>query len=260
MPITSLLTSNTGLQAASTFLDVVGNNVANSSTPGYKTAQTRFQDLLYTGLKPGAISTPGITPPGGTQIGTGTLIDDVAGLFTQGGLTMTGVPLDVAVTGEGFFAVTLADGTTGYTRAGNFTTDATGQIVTSEGFRLAGGLVVPPGTSSVSISAAGVVSATTAAGVVQVGNITLTRFQNPSGLLRIGNTTFTAGPGSGTATTGTPGTNGFGTLSQGFLEQSNVELTTELINLLIAQRTFSFNSQAIQIENEVLQATTALIQ
>lgn len=260
MLISALLASNTGLQAAATFLDVVSNNVANSNTPGFKTLQTTFQDLLYTGQKPGAGATPGITPPGGQQLGSGVAVDATTGLFTQGGLTQTGVPLDVAITGPGFLAVTLPDGTTGYTRAGNLTADVTGQLVTPDGFRLADNIVLPPGTTAISISPAGVVSATTAAGVQQVGTITLTQFPNPAGLTRIGRTTFVASPNSGTPTTGAPGTNGLGTLSQGFLEQSNVDLTTELVNLLIAQRTFSFNSQAIQIENEVLQATTALIQ
>jgi flagellar basal-body rod protein FlgG len=259
MPIAAIFTSNTGLQAASTFLDVTSNNIANSDTTGFKTQQTTFQDLLYVGLPPGAAATQGTTPPGGLQFGTGAVVDDVTGLFTQGPLTQTNNQLDLAVSGEGLFAVTLPDGTTGYTRAGNFTADATGQLVTSDGFRLAGGIVLPVGTSAVSISASGVVSATTPNGVVQVGNIALTRFQNNSGLVRVGRTTFVAGPSAGAATTGAPGTNGLGTLSQGFLERSNVEVVTELVNLLIAQRTFAFNSQAIQIENQVLQATTALI-
>lgn len=260
MIFSALLASNTGLQAASTFLDAVSNNIANSNTTGYKTSQVSFQDLLYTGQPPGAASTAGITPPTGTQLGNGTAVDAITGLFTQGGLNQTGAQLDVAINGDGFFAVTLPDGSTGYTRAGNLTTDSTGQLVTPDGFRLAGGLVLPANTTTVSISPAGAVTATTSTGVVQVGNIALTRFRNPAGLIRLGNTTFAASQASGTATTGTPGTNGLGTLSQGFLEQSNVDLTTELINLLVAQRTFQFNTQAIQVENETLQATTDLIQ
>jgi flagellar basal-body rod protein FlgG len=238
---------------------VTSNNIANADTTGFKTQQTTFQDLLYVGLKPGAAATQGVTPPDGLQFGSDAVVDDVTGLFTQGPLAPTSNQLDVAVNGEGLFAVTLPDGTTGYTRAGNFTTDATGQLVTSDGFRLAGGIVLPVGTSAVSISASGAVTATTPNGVQRVGNIALTRFQNPGGLVRVGRTTFAAGPNAGAATTCAPGANGLGTLSQGFLEQSNVEITTELVNLLIAQRTFAFNSQALQIENQVLQATTALI-
>lgn len=259
MIFTALYASNTGLQAASSFLDVVSNNLANVTTTGFKTQQTTFQDLLYIGERPGATTAQGVTPPVGTQIGTGTAVDATTGLFTQGGLTQTGVPLDVAVSGEGLFAVTLPDGTLGYTRAGNFTADVTGTLVSSDGFRLADGITLPPNATSVSISTTGVVTAATPDGDQQIGTITLTRFTNPAGLVRVGNTTFVAGPSSGDAVTGAPGAGGFGTLNQGFLEQSNVELTSELVNLLIAQRTFAFNAQAIQIENQVIQATTDLI-
>lgn len=254
----AMYVSNTGLQAASGFLDVVGNNVANSNTTGFKTQQVTFQDLFYTGLPPGA-QLPGVTPPGGIQLGSGTVIDAVTGLFTQGTLNQTGQQFDIAINGEGFFAVTFPDGTTGYTRAGNFNVDANGQLVSSDGFLLADTIVVPQNASSVSISAGGDVTATTPDGLQPLGTINLTLFQNPGGLTRVGNTTFVASGASGAATTGAPGTGGLGTLSQGFLEQSNVELTSELINLIIAQRAFSFNTQAIQIENETLQATTALI-
>lgn len=259
MLISALFASNAGLQAASNFLDVISNNVANSSTTGYKTGQVTFQDLLYTGFAAGA-RTSGVTPPGGIQLGSGAIIDSITGLFTQGALTPGNGPLDLAITGEGFFAVTLPDGTTGYTRAGNLNFDNAGQIVTSDGTILAGGITLPTGTSAVAVSPGGVVSATTPDGIQQIGQLQLTRFQNPAGLLRIGDTTFAASPASGLATTAAPGTSGLGTISQGFLEQSNVELTNELVNLIIAQRAVSFNSQAIQVESQVLQATTALIQ
>ena len=259
MPITALLASNTGLQAASLFLDVTSNNIANSTTPGFKTQQTTFQDLLYVGNKPGATTSQGVTPPIGTQVGVGTAIDATTGLFTQGPLQQTDSQFDLGINGEGFFAVTLPDGSLGYTRAGNFTTDVTGTLVSSDGFRLAGGITLPTGTTSVSISTSGAVTATTAAGAQQVGNITLTRFTNPAGLTRVGDTTFAVSPSSGDPITGTPGANGLGTISQGFLEQSNVDIASELINLLIAQRTFSFNSQAIEVETAVLDATTSLI-
>jgi flagellar basal-body rod protein FlgG len=255
MAIAALFTSSTGLQAASAFLDVVSNNVANLNTSGFKTQQTTFQDLLYTGQPPATAATPV-----GTQIGTGTSLDATTGLFTQGPLTPTGAQLDVAINGEGFLAVTLPDGSTGYTRAGNLSIDSTGALVTSEGFRLATPITLPANTTSVAIGTDGTVTATTPAGPQQVGQISLTRFTNPAGLARVGNTTFVATASSGTATTGTPGTNGLGTLSQGFLEGSNVEVVTELVNLLIAQRTFTFNTQAIQVENQVLQSTTSLIQ
>src|SRR5262249_17997898 len=147
------------LQAASGFLDLVSNNVANADTTGFKTQQISFQDLLYIGLEPGA-NTPGVTPPGPTQLGSGAVIDATAGLFTQGPLVPGTGPLDLAITGEGLFAVALPNGTTGYTRAGNFHFDNAGNIVSADGFVLAGGIVVPQGSTNVSVSPAGVVTAT----------------------------------------------------------------------------------------------------
>ena len=262
MPSSSFFVSATGVQAASQFLDVTSNNVANSNTVGFKTAQVSFQDLLYSQFL-AAAPTPGLTPPGDTQIGSGTVLNSVTGLFTQGALTPSTGPIDLAINGQGFFAVTLPDGTTAYTRAGNLSIDANGHIVTSEGFLLAGGvpggITVPTGTTSVSVSPDGTVTATTPTGTVPIGNITLTQFQNPESLTRIGNTAFQASPASSAPMTGTPGTNGLGTISQGFLEQSNVDLTTELTNLIIAQSTFQFNAQALTVENETLQTTTSLI-
>lgn len=258
MILTALSASTAGLRAASAFLDVVSNNVANSNTTGYKLGQITFQDLLYTGFPAGA-ATQGVTPPSSNQLGTGAIVDTITGNFTQGALTPGEGPFDLAVTGEGFFSVVLPDGSTGYTRAGNFNFDSAGNVVTSDGFFLAGGITLPAGTTAVSVSPTGLVTATTPDGIQQIGQLQLTRFQNPAGLVRVGNTTFAASPASGTGTADAPGTNGLGTISQGFLEQSNVELTNELINLLIAQRTFSFNTQAIQIETQVLQATTDLI-
>jgi flagellar basal-body rod protein FlgG len=257
MSVTGLFISNTGLQAASRFLDVTSNNLANSSTPGFKTAQVTFQDLLYSEFAAGGV--PGATQPSGNQLGFGTAVDAIGTQFTQGTLTPTGQQFDLAITGRGLFAVTLPDGTTGYTRAGNFLVNANGQLVTPDGFLLAGGITVPPNASSVSVGPTGLVTAVTPGGTVQLGQLQLTDFQNPGGLLRVGNNTFTAGPNAGAPTTGNPGTGGLGTLSQGFLEQSNVDLVSELTNLLIAQRTFSFNSQAIQVESATLQATLDLI-
>jgi flagellar basal-body rod protein FlgG len=260
MLIAALYASNAGLQAASSFLDIVSNNVANSDTTGFKTQQVTFQDLLYTQSTAGA-NTPGETPPGGGQFGGGAAVDATTGLFTQGSLAPSAGPFDLAISGQGFFAVTLPNGTTAYTRAGNFNFNSAGQIVTSEGFLLAGGITVPAGTTTVSVSPAGVVSATGSTGVVQqIGQLQLTQFQNPGGLTRVGDTTFLPSPASGNAITGDPGTNGLGTLNQGFLERSNVDLPTELINLIVAQQAFSFNTQAITAENETLQATTALIE
>lgn len=260
MLFTALYATNTGLRAASAFLDVVGNNIANSSTVGYKTSQIKFKDLLYVGQRPGTLTALGARTPTGEQIGVGTGVDATTGLFTQGSLEQTGQQLDVAVEGQGFLSVTLPNGTVGYTRAGNLHVDATGRLLTSEGFPLVDNVVVPASASAVSIGPNGVVTATVPNGPLVIGNLTLTNFVNPAGLVRIGDTTFVPGASSGTPTTGAPGTTGLGTLRQGFLERSNVVLATELVNLLIAQRTFSFNTQALQVEQRVVDATTALIQ
>lgn len=260
MPISAVYTSVSGLDAASSFLDVVSNNIANANTTGFKTSQVTFQDLLYTQPAGGVgAATQGVTPPGPSQIGTGVVVDAITGLFTQGPLNASGGPFDVAIQGEGFFSVTLPDGTTGYTRAGNFTVDATGQFVSPDGFRLVTTATVPQGATNVSISNTGLVSATVAGALVQLGQINLTRFRNPGGLQRVGNTTFVATAATGDAITAAPGTNGNGTLTQGFLEGSNVQVVTELTNLIIAQQSFAFNARAITVENQVLQATTDLI-
>lgn len=260
MAISAVFTSVSGLDAAGSFLDVISNNIANANTTGFKTSQVTFQDLLYVSDGSGVgAATQGVTPPGPSQIGTGVAVDAIAGLFTQGPLNASGGPFDVAIQGEGFFSVTLPDGTIGYTRAGNFTLDATGRFVSSDGFRLVTDAVVPSGATNVSIAQNGVVTATVAGAVVQLGQINLTRFRNNTGLQRVGNTTFVATAATGDAITAAPGTNGTGTLSQGFLEGSNVNVVTELTNLIVAQQAFAFNARAIAVETQVLQATTDLI-
>jgi|SRR5579883_379976 len=255
----ALDTSNSGVLAASNALDVTGNNIANSTTTGFKAQQVSFQDLLYSGLQ-AAASSSGQPAPGPIQYGSGTTVAATTGLFTQGGLTPTGQQFDLAINGQGFFAVTLPNGTTAYTRAGNLTQNANGRLVTSDGFFLATNITIPTNASSVSVGPDGTVTAVTPTGTQTLGQIQLTQFQNPGGLSRIGDTTFVATSASGTAVAGVPGTNGLGTLTQGSLEQSNVNLSTELVNLIIAQQTFTYNAQAIQVEDQMLQSATSLIQ
>jgi flagellar basal-body rod protein FlgG len=256
----SFYVSATGAQAASSFLDATSNNVANTNTTGYKTAQTSFQDLLYSGLLPG-VNSAGITPPGGIQFGAGAVVSAETALFTQGPIQPTGNPFDLAINGEGFFRVTLPDGTFAYTRDGSLGLDSAGNLVTSDGFKVDPPIVVPTG-STATIGADGTVTATAADGTqTAVGQVGLTRFINPAGLIRIGQNLFAASASSGTASDGFVGdTNGFGTLLTGNLEGSNVDLTTELVNLLIAQRTFTFNTQAITVESDLLAATANLVQ
>lgn len=261
MAISGLYTSATGVLAASSYLDVTANNLANLNTTGYKTSQIGFEDLLYYGLQAdspsGAPNSAAV--PVGTQIGLGTTVAAVNGLFTQGPIVPTGRALDLAIDGQGFFPVTIGEGVTGYTRAGIFSVNTQGQIVTREGFILDSPVTIPPGTSSISISGDGTVR-----GIINnrsrvLGQINLTRFPNPDGLERVGDTTFVEGANSGEPLTGTPGTNGIGVIDQASLEQSNVNITTELVNLVIAQRAFQFNTEAILIENQVLQDATNLV-
>ena len=258
MSISALYTSSTGVQAGSAYLDVVANNLANVNTTAYKTQQVSFADLLYT-LLPGGAPGAAATSPGPDQVGSGVTVSAVTGLFTQGALNPTSQPYDLAISGEGFFNVLLPDGSVGFTRAGNFAVDANGTLVSVDGFPLADGIVIPPGVDQVTIGADGTVTAATPDGLVTLGQITLTQFVNPAGLLRVGDNTFAASPSSGAAVTGVPGTGSLGTLNQGFLEQSNVEPVNELVNLIVAQQTFTFNTRAVAAENLTLQATLDLI-
>lgn len=257
MLYSALNVTSTGLQAASSLLDVVSNNIANSSTTGYKAGQATFQDLLYTMLNEAGANTKGITPPGEAQLGEGVVLDDVTTLFTQGTLTPTGQTFDLAISGDGFFPVRVADGTTAYTRRGDFTLNDSNQIATLEGYVLGPGLTIPSDASKITIRKDGAVTTVTPAGVATVGQLDIARFPNPSGLLRIGDTLFAATPVSGAAVVGTPGLEGRGIVVQELLEESNVNLASELTNLVVAQQSFLFNSQALQAENEALAATTA---
>lgn len=260
MAISAVFTSVSGLDAAGSFLDVVSNNVANANTTAFKTSRVTFQDQLYL-LQSGGVGAAGqgVTPPGANQTGTGVAVGAITGLFTQGSLNMSAGQFDVAIQGEGFFAVTLPDGSLGYTRAGNFSLDSTGRLVSSDGFRLVTDAVIPSGAANVSIGPTGAITATVNGAVTQLGTVNLTRFANNSGLLRVGNTTFTATAATGNPVVAAPGVGGNGTLQSGFLEGSNVEVVTELTNLIIAQQSFAFNARAITVENQVLQTTTDLI-
>lgn len=250
--------TDAGIRAASSYLDVTGNNVANSNTPGFKTQQVTFQDLLYVGTKASSFKA-GTTPPIGEQLGTGAIVDAITGRFTQGGLVVSGGKYDLAITGEGFFPVALPDGTVAYTRAGNFTTDSSGRLVTPDGYILGSGFIVPANATAVTVGADGTLSAVTPTGTQAIGQLALTRFVNPGGLFRFGNNVFLATTAAGTAVTDSPSSSGLGTVTQGFLEQSNVDLPNELVNIIIAQQAFRFNTQALQVESDVLQATTDLI-
>ena len=259
--IRSLWISKTGLDAQQTQMDVISNNLANVSTNGFKRSRAVFEDLLYQNLRqPGAQSSQQTQLPSGLQLGTGVRPVATERIFTQGNLQQTGNDKDVAIQGQGFFQVLLPDGTTAYTRDGSFQTDSQGQLVTSSGFAVQPAITIPANAQSISIGRDGTVSVTQpgSSAAVQVGTLQLSTFVNPAGLLSKGENLYTETPASGTASTNTPGSNGAGLLSQGYVETSNVNVVEELVNMIQTQRAYEINSKAISTSDEMLQKLTQL--
>ena len=254
--IRSLWISKTGLDAQQTQMDVVANNLANVSTNGFKRSRAVFEDLLYQNIRqPGAQSSQNTQIPSGLQIGTGVRPVAAERIHTQGNLAQTGTKLDVAIQGSGFFPVLMPDGTTGYTRDGSFQTDAQGQIVTSSGFVVQPAITIPANASSVTIGQDGVVSVTQPGTVapVQIGTMQLATFINPAGLQSNGQNLYLETASSGAPTVAAPSANGAGTLGQGFVETSNVNVVEELVNMIQTQRAYEINSKAITTSDQMLQ-------
>ena len=255
----ALYSAAAGMQSQQMNLDVISNNLANVNTTGFKKSKVEFQELLYqTTRAPGADQGSGNLLPTGIQVGQGSRPVATARIFTNGDLTQTGEQLDVAVQGDGFFEVQMPDGTLAYTRDGAFKQSANGQIVTSDGLPLQAGFQpVPAGTTNVTIGSTGTVTYTGASGTTSF-QVQLTRFANPAGLESIGSNLYKETTASGTPQTGAPGTNGFGTLNQGYLEMSNVQVVEEMVNLIMAQRAYEVNSKAVQASDEMMQASNNL--
>ncbi|HSV51911.1 MAG TPA: flagellar basal-body rod protein FlgG [Burkholderiaceae bacterium] len=254
--INSLWISKTGMEAQQTQLDVISNNLANVSTNGFKRANAVFEDLMYQNLRQvGAANTEQSQLPTGLQLGLGVRTVATSRTFTQGSMQQSGNNLDVAIRGNGFFQVTLPDGTIGYTRDGGFQLDSQGRMVTSSGLPVANGITVPPTATSVSISAEGTVTAVVPGNTAAqtIGTIALASFVNPAGLEPRGQNIFTETAASGQPNGGTPGTNGLGTVMQGFVETSNVNVVQELVNMIQTQRAYEMNSKAIQTSDQMLQ-------
>jgi flagellar basal-body rod protein FlgG len=259
--IRSLWISKTGLDAQQTQLDVIANNLANVSTNGFKRSRAVFEDLLYQTIRqPGAASSQQDSLPVGLQVGTGVRPVATARLFTQGNLQQTGNSLDLAVNGQGFLQVQLPDGTTGYTRDGSLHVDANGGVVTSNGFAILPAITIPPLTQSVTIAADGTVSVVKPGSTApsNVGSIQVVTFMNPAGLQAIGQNTYIETAASSTPTVGTPGTNGRGTIQQGYVETSNVNVVEELVAMIQTQRAYEINSKAIQTSDQMLQKLSQL--
>jgi flagellar basal-body rod protein FlgG len=252
----SLWISKTGMEAQQTQLDTISNNLANVSTNGYKRAHAVFEDLMYQNLRQaGANSTEQTTLPTGLQVGLGTRAVATSRSFSQGSLQQSSNNLDVAVLGNGFFAVQMPDGTTGYTRDGSFQVSSTGQLVTNNGYTVQPGITIPATAQSVTIGSDGTVSVTLPGQATpqSVGQIQIAGFVNPAGLEPKGQNIFGETAASGTASSGTPGQNGLGSLRQGFNETSNVNVVEELVAMIQTQRAYELNSKAIQTSDQMLQ-------
>lgn len=243
------------MQAETLNIDVIANNLANISTTGFKKSRAAFQDLIYQTLRePGARSTISTEIPSGVQVGLGVKPVAVNRIFSQGNFKHTGGSLDMVIEGDGFFQITLPDGTIAYTRSGNFSLDSTGRVVTSDGYPLEPGITIPSDTTSITIGADGTVTIvrpgeTTA---TEVGTIQLSKFVNPAGLKSLGKNMFINTQSSGDPIQGTPGLEGFGTISQGFQEMSNVDIVEELVEMIVAQRSYETNARSIRAADEML--------
>lgn len=252
----ALWVAKTGLDAQQTRMTVVSNNLANVNTTGFKKGRAAFEDLLYqTVRQPGAQTSQQTQSPSGLQLGTGVRVVSTEKMFSQGNLLQTSNSLDIAINGRGFFQIQMPDGTMGYSRDGSFQLDSQGQIVNHEGFALQPGITIPQGTQSISISADGIVSAqlTGQAAPQQIGTLTVADFINPAGLQARGENLFIETAASGPPQTGTPGLNGTGSLVQGSLESSNVNIVEEMVNMIETQRAYEINSKAIQTTDAMLQ-------
>ena len=256
--IRALWSSAAGMKAQQMNLDITSNNLANVNTTGYKKARAEFQDLHYQTLKQaGSPDATGINMPEGLQIGMGVQTVSTNRFFSQGDFQHTENPFDLVIQGTGFFRVRLPDGSDGYTRDGSFTVDATGQIVTSDGYVLDPGITVSQDATNVTIATDGKVSQTVNNITEEVGQINLYKFINPAGLDAIGRNIFKETLASGPVVNGTPGLNGFGQIGQGILEMSNVKVADEMVNMIVSLRAYEANSKAIQTADEMLQIANA---
>ncbi|MEA3150251.1 MAG: flagellar basal-body rod protein FlgG [Gammaproteobacteria bacterium] len=252
----ALWAAKTGLDAQTTRMAVIANNLANTNTTGFKAGRAAFQDLMYQNIRQvGAQSTQNTQYSTGLTLGTGVRIVATEKDYTQGGVNQTGNSLDIAVSGRGFLQITQPDGTVAYTRDGAFTLDNQGNIVTAAGYPLQPAVNIPAGTQTITIGTDGVVTATSSSNVkgTQIGQIQLADFINEEGLQPIGNNLLVESAASGSPQVGTAGTNGLGTLQQNSLETSNVNSVTELVSMIECQRSYEMNSKAISTTDQMLQ-------
>lgn len=256
----ALYTAATGMEAQQTRISVIANNLANLSTAGFKQSGVVFQDLLYqTLIEPGVETTAGVNTPAPFQIGSGVRVVSTPSIHSQGVLEQTGRQLDVSIEGEGFFQVTLPEGTA-YTRAGSFSINADGELVTQSGFPIEPAITGLTGVQNLSIGEDGTVTGTLPGEteITNFGQIQIATFANPSGLKAVGRNLFLETTASGAPTVTTPGSDGAGLLRQGFVEGSNVNVAEELIRMIMAQRSFELNSKVIRTSDDMMASVNQL--
>lgn len=252
----ALWISKTGLSAQDTRLATVSNNLANAATVGYKRDDVIFEDLLYQiRRQPGGASSENTVLPSGLQVGTGVRVIGTQKEFTGGSLQVTEKPLDIAIVGRGFFEILQPDGTAAYTRNGQFQISANGEMVNARGLVLQPSITVPIDAQSITVSSDGIVEARIVgtAAPANLGTIQTVDFVNPAGLQSVGSNLFVETVASGAPTGGTPGNNGLGSLEQGALENSNVDVVEELVTMITTQRTYEMNSKVIETADQMLQ-------
>ncbi|GAA9049548.1 flagellar basal-body rod protein FlgG [Helicobacter pylori] len=257
----SLYSATSGMLAQQTHIDTTSNNIANVNTTGFKKSRADFNDLFYQAMQYAGTNTSNTTlSPDGMEVGLGVRPSAITKMFSQGSPKETENNLDVAITGKGFFQVQLPDGTTAYTRSGNFKLDEQGNLVTSEGYLLIPQITLPEDTTQVNIGVDGTVSVTQGLQTTSnvIGQITLANFVNPAGLHSMGDNLFSITNASGEAIVANPDSQGLGKLRQGFLELSNVRLVEEMTDLITAQRAYEANSKSIQTADAMLQTVNSL--
>ena len=251
----ALDTLATGLQASQTMMDTIADNLSNVNTTAFKAEMPEFQTLLYQdGIQPGANSTDQTVYPSGLELGSGVKVASIKDLMTQGALTSTGNPLDMAINGSGYFQVMMPDGQTTYTRDGSFQLNGNGQLVTSSGYQVVPNVTVPRGATSVTIGTDGTVSVTLpgSSKASQIGQIQLASFVNAQGLQPLGGNLYAETIASGTAVTGAPQSNGLGSVNQSYLEASNVDVVQSMVNMISAERAYQLGTQAASaVDNQL---------
>ncbi len=249
----ALWTAGTGMVAQQANIDVISNNLANVNTTGYKKSRADFQDLMYQIVRqPGAATGADTQLPTGIQVGHGVRHVATQKIYTPGNYQSTGNDLDIAIEGDGFFQITMADGTIAYTRDGAFKKDSAGRVVTSDGYPLEPQITIPANATGITVAADGRVTASIPTGTQDLGQLQLARFVNPAGLESMGRNLAKETAASGAPVVSNPGEEGTGTLVQKYLEMSNVQVVEEMVNMIVAERAYEMNSKAITTSDQML--------